>query len=248
MGAEINTNTTHGSTNFDGTILSVSQENTTSGFSIVTYTGTGSAGTIGHGLGVKPKHIAVKSRSHNGTAFQNYHSTEGATDYGSWYATQGFSASSIRWNNTEPTTDVFSVGTHVGVNNSSSYTYVAYVFAEVSGFSRMGSYTGNGSTSGDGTCVFLGFKPSWLLVKRADSSAGWILWDNKKGTNNPTDDYLVPSSASAETTNNTAQRIDLLSNGFKVTNTATSSSINASGGTYIYMAFAEQPFHLSNAR
>jgi len=238
MGAEVRTNTTHGSTNFDGTILSVSQENTTSGFSIVTYTGTGSAGTIGHGLGVKPKHIAVKSRSHNGTAFQNYHSTEGATKYVSWYASQASASASDRWNNTEPTTDVFSVGTHVGVNNSSSYTYVAYCFAEVEGFSKISSYTGN--SSADGTFVYTGFRPSWILVKRT-ASGNWYMYDNKRNTSNVLDLELNPNTAQAEATFTT---LDFLSNGFKLRTSNDAFNVN----TYIYIAFAEQPFKFSNAR
>jgi hypothetical protein len=225
-----------------GTIDSQYQANTTAGFSIVTYTGTGSAGTIAHGLGVKPSHIAVKARSHGGTAFQNYHGTEGATKYVSWYSSQTSSASSDRWNNTEPTSTVFSVGTHVGVNNSSSYTYVAYVFAEIEGYSKIGTYTGNGST--DGTFIYTGFRPAWVMSKGTTTTSNWYMNDTARSPYNPTNTpagNLYADLNNAESGNG----IDILSNGYKIRHGGDS---NASSVVYIYMAFAEQPFKFSNAR
>ena len=247
MGGQVNTNTTHGSTNFDGSILSVSQTNETAGFSILTYTGTGSAGTIGHGLGSKPSHIIVKSRSHGSTSWVNYHGTLGAGKYLALQSNQAQNSgtNTDRWNNTEPTDSVFSVGTHVAVNNSSSYTYVAYVFAEIEGYSKFGSYTGNGST--DGTFVYTRFRPAWVMVKRTDSSNNWVINDATRTPNNEitgSSSTLYADTSGPESYYST--NVDFLSNGFK--SRTTGPHRNASGGTYIYMAFAEQPFHLSNAR
>jgi hypothetical protein len=118
---------------------------------------------------------------------------------------------------------------------------VAYLWHGVDGFSKFGSFSGNGDTSGVGPFIYLGFKPSWLLIKNISSATGWILWDNKRNLFNPVNNYLIPSANSAEASDD-SQKVDFLSNGFKVKNTASSSSINASGSIYIYMAFAEHPF------
>ena len=231
------------SSNTNGTITSTVQASTDAGFSIVTYTGTGTAGTIGHGLGSKPSHIIVKARSHGSTSWTNYHGTLGAGKYLALQSTQAVNSgtNTDRWNNTEPTDSVFSVGTHVAVNNSSSYTYVAYVFAEIEGYSKFGSYTGNGST--DGTFVYTGFRPAWVMLK-STSASNWFIFDNKRNTFNVATTPLFANSSGAE--EGTLYPIDFLASGFKLK--ASSGLGTNESATYIYMAFAEQPFKFSNAR
>ena len=218
--------------NTQGSITSTVSANTTSGFSIVSYTGTGATATIGHGLGVAPKMIIVKQRS----AIRDWvvgHSGIGWTKYLYLNSTQA-SAIGNFFNDTTPSSTVFNVVNDGGVNASSG-TYIAYCFAEVKGFSAFGSYTGNGST--DGTFIYTGFKPAFLLIKRTDAAFGWFIFDNKRDTYNVASNYLLPYATDAEASLTT---LDILSNGFKIRQSL--SYINASGGTYIYMAFAENPF------
>lgn len=224
---------TSGSSNTSGTISSTVSANTTSGFSIVSYTGTGATATIGHGLGVAPKMIIVKQRS----AIRDWvvgHSGIGWTKYLYLNSTQA-SAIGNFFNDTTPSSTVFNVVNDGGVNASGG-TYIAYCFAEVKGFSKFGSYTGNGSS--DGPFIYTGFKPAWLMVKRSDSGAeSWYMTNNKMGTYNLITPYLTANEANAE---GTANMQDYLSNGFKIRGSG--GYENASGGTYIYAAFAENPF------
>ena len=226
-------NNTSGSSNTSGTITSTVAANTTAGFSIVSYTGNGTGGaTIGHGLGSVPKFIIVKQRS----AVQqwiNYHVSLGNTNYVHLNATDASASSSTVWNNTTPTSSVFTVGTAVNCNQSSG-TYIAYCFAEIKGYSKFGSYTGNGSA--DGTFVYTGFKPAFVLTKRTDGVDSWVLYDNKRNTFNVEDKYLLPNLNNAE---DTFIMYDFVSNGFKL---RTTGSQNTSGWSLIYMAFAENPF------
>ena len=227
-----------GSSNTQGTITSTVSANTTSGFSIVTRTGTGSVGTVGHGLSAVPSMIITKKRS----AVDNwgvYHKSLGATKYLCLNLTDASGTSSSPFNNTEPTSSVFTVGTG-STWNASSATFVDYCFAEVKGYSKFGSYTGNGST--DGTFVYTGFKPAFLIVKRTDSAGyDWLTYDNKRQVEyNVIDDFLKPNLSDAETTGNANQSLDFLSNGIKFRGLGASS--NASGGTYIGFAIAENPF------
>ena len=227
-------------------IASSVSANTTAGFSIVTYTGTGSAGTIGHGLGKKPEHIIFKSRTENGTSWANYVGVLGAGKYLALQSTQAENSGtdSTRFNNTEPDINVFSVGTHVSVNTSSSHTYVAYCFAEVEGYSRFGSYTGNGDN--DGTFVHLGFRPTFIMTKRTNSTSNWVIQDSVRQTFNPSDAWLRPNDPRDEGDTSPDLDLDFVSNGFKIRNNGTDNNIN--GSTYIYMAFAETPFKFANAR
>ena len=218
--------------NTDGSITSTVSANTTNGFSIVSYTGTGSAGTIGHGLGSTPKMMLVKCRS-NADTWAGYHIDVGATKYMELDTTAAAQTSTQPWNDTEPTSSVFTVG-NWSATNGLGRTYIAYCFAEKQGFSKFGSYTGNGST--DGTFVYTGFKPAFVIVKRTDAIQGWYILDNKRNTFNPEDKYLETNDADAEAT---FTFCDFLSNGFKARTTGT--GFNASGGSYIYMAFAEEP-------
>ena len=225
------------SSNSDGSITSSVSANTTAGFSIVTYTGTGSAATVGHGLGAVPKMFWTKRRDNN-ESWGVYHHTQGAGKFLRLESTNAVDTSSTLWNNTTPTSSVFSIAVG-GIANTSSGTYVAYWFAEKKGYSKFGSYTGNAST--DGTFVYTGFKPAFLIVKNtATSPTDWIMIDNKRpgyNENLP----MQPNKTDAEGSSATA---DLLSNGFKVRNQY--GGFNGSGAITIYMAFAESPFVNSN--
>jgi hypothetical protein len=228
--------------NTSGTITSTVSVNATAGFSVVTYTGTGAAATVGHGLGVAPKMIIVKSRSLGTEHWAVYHTSLGNTQYILLNLTNAASSAANLWNNTTPTSSVFSILTNSTVNTSAA-TYVAYCWAEIAGFSKFGSYTGNGST--DGPFVYLGFRPKFVLIKRTDSATNWYLFDTSRDTYNVMKNELLPNSTNAEADN--TRHIDTLSNGFKIRNDNVG-QINANGGTFIYMAFAENPFKNSNAR
>jgi hypothetical protein len=217
-----------------GDITSSVSANTDSGFSIVSYTGTGVAGTIGHGLGSTPSMYIVKKRSAV-EDWEVYHKSLGATQDIRLNST-GAVFTSILWNNTEPTDNVFSVYTGQSVNNSGS-TYIAYCFAEVKGFSKFGSYTGNGSA--DGTFIYTGFKPAFLITKKTSATAPWDMFDDTRNVINPVNSRLHPNASDTEFTNS-AMNIDFVSNGFKIR--TTDNELNTSSATYIYMAFAEQPF------
>ena len=235
-----------GSTNTSGTITSTVSANTTSGFSIVTYTGTGAVGaTVGHGLGVIPSMIIQKVRN-TGTNDDNwhvYHASIGATGAVFLNLTAVTSTSNVWWNNIAPTSSVFTVGgsANTGYTNYSTATYVAYCFAPIAGYSAFGSYTGNGSA--DGPFVFTGMRPAFVMVKRTDSTGDWWIYDTARSTYNAADKVLFADTSAAEITDS---NIDLLSNGFKF-RTATYQP-NTSGGTFIYIAFASNPFKYSLAR
>ena len=242
-----------------GTIDSTGQVNTEAGFAIISHTGTGSAGTIAHGLGKKPAWIMTKLRSDSGDGWLIYHHglNEGTTPeqkYIVMSSTSGMQDNSIIWNDTAPTTSVFSVGTSNAVNGNTE-TYISYVFAEISGYSKFGFYTGVGST--DGVYVYTGFKPALLIVKQTDASNRWIIFDNKRGSQNESDTTVInnnpleeklelnPSDDTDESTSGT-DCFDFLSNGFKLRRSG--DVYNGSGHDYIYMAFAEMPFKYANAR
>ena len=221
------------SSNTDGTITSSVSANTTSGFSIVTYTGTGAAATVGHGLGAAPKMIFAKERD-GVNAWNVYHASIGATQRGYLNTTAAFDATAALWNNTAPTTSVFTVGT-ADVTNRSAGSILAYCWSEVEGFSKFGSYTGNGSA--DGPFVYTGFRPAFVLIKRTDSTGDWNINDSARVGYNPVADTLNANETYAE---GASDVMDILSNGFKIRFTGT--NFNASGGTYIFAAFAEHPF------
>ena len=227
--------------NTSGSITSTTYANTTAGFSVVTYTGTGANATVGHGLGVAPSMMIVKQRN-SGQSWSVYHASLGATKRLYLDLTDAVETTSTAWNSTAPTSSVYSVGTSAATNGSGS-TYVAYCFSAVAGYSAFGSYTGNGST--DGTFVFTNFRPRWVMIKRTDSANNWVIYDTARDTFNKTSKYLYAQSSQAEV-DDTVDYIDIVSNGFKPR--ATWSALNASGGTYIYMAFAENPFKYANAR
>ena len=220
-----------------GSIDSAGSVNTDAGFSIIGYTGDAQTGTtIAHGLGVKPNMIILKNREPDTANWQVYHSSLGATHYVQLNSTGAATDSNTRWNDVEPTSTVFTTGSSGDVcGDSSGETFIAYCFAEKQGYSKIGSYTGNGNA--DGPFVHTGFKPAWVLQKNAGATQGWQLQDNKREGYNGDNDLLQPHDSAAESGVN---RIDILSNGFKVI--TTDAGQNSSGVTYIYMAFAESPF------
>jgi len=223
------------SSNTDGSITSTVQANTTAGFSIVTYTGTGSNATVGHGLGTTPQMYWVKRRSSD-EHWQIYSEVFGGTHTFQMSA-PGDPAQDRdnRFNDTAPTSSVFSLGSHASTNGSSD-TYVAYCFANIKGYSKFGSYEGNGNA--DGPFVYTGFKPAWVWVKNADtSSTSYNMLDSTRDTSNPLSSYINADENNAEASFNI---YDFLSNGFKSINGG--STFNKSGDTHIYMAFAEHPF------
>ena len=228
------------SSNGDGGITSTVQANTTAGFSIATYTGnSNSPSSIGHGLGVVPKFYIIKQRDAV-NAWKVYHSgiATDAEDYVMELNTEAAREDNAIWNDTGPTSSVINFTDHGAVNQSGE-TYVAYSFAEVQGYSKFGKYIGNGNANGP--FVYTGFKPAFVMQKRTDDVGGFNMVDNKRNVFNVADRRLFANVANAESTTKTA--FDFLSNGFKLRDSNT--SLNASGSTYIYMAFAENPFTTS---
>jgi len=229
------------SSNTNGTITSTVSVNASAGFSVVTYTGTGSLGTVGHGLGVAPSMMIFKNRS--GTnGWLVYQSTMGIGFYlvlNSTAAKDNTAVASV-WNNTSPTSSVFTVNTDSTVNTNGS-NYVAYCWTPIAGFSAFGSYTGNGST--DGPFVYTGFRPRFVAIKSSSATGNWVIIDTARDTYNVSQNRLFPNLSNAESA---YPWIDVVSNGFKVRDN--SSDINTNGTTYIYMAFAENPTKFALAR
>jgi hypothetical protein len=231
-------------TNTSGSISSQVSANTTAGFSIVTYTGNGANSTIGHGLGVAPSMMIVKDRSSSSWNWVVYHSAIGNTQILELNTTNAAVTYSQGWNNTSPTSTVFSIGTGAGVNANAD-TYVAYCFAQVAGYSAFGSYTGNGSS--DGPFVFTGFRPRWIMVKPTNVSGEyWQIIDTSRNPYNASPANMLSANLSDAEAAIASQTTDILSNGFKFRGTG--GGTNGSGTTYIYMAFAESPFKYANAR
>jgi len=220
------------------------KETADAGFDIVSYTGSGSAKTVAHNLGVKPDVIICKSRS-GAEEWRPYFSALGATYGMRLNGTNAKDDDAGYWNDVEPTSSVFTVGTNAGTNGN-NVTFIAYCFAEKKGYSKFGSYTGNNNTNGP--FVYTGFKPAWLMIKRTDTEntatnmngSHWVMLDNKRDPINAAGaaHALTANRSAAEDTSNLT-KVDFLSNGFKFRGGA--DAVNAAA-TYIYMAFAEQPF------
>ena len=235
-----------GSSNTAGTITSTVSANASAGFSVVTYTGTGSAATVGHGLGVAPSMLIGRSRTNSGYNWGVWHKSL-QTIYGNsaWLrlnTTDAYDTTYDVFNPENNTSSVIGLGSEATCNQSGS-NYVMYAFAEVAGYSKFGSYTGNGSA--DGTFVFTGFRPRFLIVKRTNDIGSWIMTDSARSTYNVTGELFNANTSGAEFTTSDI-KFDYLSNGFKLREV--NGAINASGSTYIYMAFAEVPYKFSNAR
>ena len=211
------------------------QANTTSGFSIVTYTGTGAAGTIAHGLGVAPKMIFVRNRD-VADPWAVYYGD--ATDYLVLNTTAATVDNAAWWNDTAPSSTVFTVNTDHSVN-ADGEDYIAYCFANVQSFSKVGTYVANANV--DGPFIYCGFKPAWILRKALPRAEPWMLIDNKRNPVNVAASNLDASSNGAESTTGDYY-IDFVSNGFKVRSETTSYGNHTVGNIYIYMAFAENPF------
>ena len=229
-----------GSANTDGTISSTVSANTTSGFSIVKYTGTGVTGaTVGHGLGAVPKMIIIKTINNSAEHWFVYHASLGNNKDLLLNLTNDATNTVTTWNNTTPTSTVWTMSNQSAINSTDGNDHIAYCFAEKQGFSKFGSYVGNGST--DGTFVYTGFKPAFVIVKCSTTAADWELSDNKRTTSggNVIDKELRPNTNGAETGGTDGRYIDYVSNGFKLRQGF--GNWNASGATYIYMAFAEEP-------
>jgi hypothetical protein len=221
----------------------------TPGFDVVTYTGNATNRTISHGLGVVPEMMMIRTRGAptGSEPFVVYHSKlNGGTNPANYYLystqTAAEGATAIFFNNTMPTSSVFTVGTDAFVNQSGT-GIVAYLFAGVEGFSKFGSYVGNGAA--DGPFVWCGFRPAFVLIKQRDGIVNWEIMDSKRDVANPLITELYPNAASAENAS-TSDDIDFLSNGFKIR--STNAIHNSNGGNYIFAAFAEAPFKYSRAR
>ena len=223
-----------GSSNTDGSInTTYTSASTTSGFSISTYTGTGANATIGHGLGVAPQVVIYKRTSATGNWFM-YNKNIGNTKYLNLDATSAVQTYNV-FQNTDPSSTLLYVSGDSGANASSG-TYVAYCFAEKQGYSKMGSYIGNGNA--DGTFVYTGFKPAFVLIKDSGRAESWYIFDNRRlGYNGGMADLIANSTATES--GSSATLLDFLSNGFKLT--GTTDHLNGSGQNFIYMAFAEAP-------
>ena len=220
------------------------QTNTTSGFSIIKYTGTGAVGTIAHGLGIVPDFIILK-RLENADNYRTYDSVGGGTKAMRLNLNGGHGTSSSFFNDTDATSSVFTLGTNSEINGDAE-TYIAYVFGSVKGYSKIGSYVGNGNA--DGPLVYTGFKPSWVMVKKSNGgSHDWYIqygnttFDDVSQAANPVKSSLIANSSGAKATENS---MDFVNDGFKLRTSG--NGHNTSGHTYIYMAFAQNPLVNSN--
>jgi len=236
MGGQANTNSSFGSSNFSGSIQSTVSASTTAGFSIVSYAGNNTAGaTVGHRLSQEPKVMIFKNRDNGSTSWSFYHSAKGTSGTGRLNTTDAFGDTAFI--TTTPSSSVFTLTATTIVNENNM---IAYCFAEKKGYSKFGSYTGNGNA--DGTFVYTGFKPALVITKANASSRNWVILDNKRLGYNDKNYRLFPNLSNAEDT--TSGIVDITSNGFKFR--SSNNSVNESGVTYIYMAFAESPFVNSN--
>jgi len=224
--------------NTDGSITSTVSANTTSGFSIVSYSGGGSFGdTVGHGLGSVPAMIIVKC-------------TSASSDWYIWQKNMGandnqfmaFNNSALQtsgatiFNVSAMSSTTFTLGTNIDVNGSGR-TFVAYCFAEVKGFSKFGSFVGNGNA--DGPFIYCGFKPAFIMIKKSSGTENWSMYDTKRNINGTTNTLPLNADNTSIESNNTGKNMDILSNGVKIY--TSNGELNLSGETYIYMAFAEEP-------
>jgi len=227
------------SSNSSGDITSTVQANQAAGFSIITYTGTGSNATIGHGLSAAPDFFMTKDRGRNEN-WAVYHSSRGATKYLTLNDSVTEYANSNRWNDTEPTDTLFSLGTNDNVNGSSA-TYVAYAWHNVDGYSRFGGYTGNGNA--DGPFVYTGFRPRMLFIKQVDNTSNWNVFDTARDTKNYVSRHVVFDSGVQEY-EGSSYSLDILSNGFKIR--ASWGQINTNGSDYVYGAWGDVPTKFNN--
>jgi hypothetical protein len=227
------------SSNSNGTITSSVSANTTAGFSIVSYTGAGGSSNVGHGLGVAPNFIIAKNRDSGSLSWFVSNDAIGWTKRLKLDGTNT-AATNVAFGDTDPDSTKF----YLQDNNlnTSGQDHIAYCFAEKKGYSKFGSYTGNGNA--DGTFVYTGFSPAWVMIKNTEGTDNWNIYDNKRLGYNTNYSFLIANESNAENTTTSTANLDILSNGFKVR--ASTGHLNTSGDKYIYMAFAESPFVNSN--
>ena len=216
------------SSNTDGSITSTVQANTDAGFSIVTFTGTGSTATVGHGLGAIPAMIIQKNRDSTANWSVKHHKTTNNYDFLNLNLTSTSTANDSIWTQTDPTTSVFSIGTATAINQSGQ-KQVCYCFAEKQGYSKFGTYIGNGNS--DGPFIYTGFKPAFVIVKNTDATTSWRM--------NGPDGVFLSADSSAAVYDSAPGPIDRVSNGFKIRG---GDDLRASGGNFIYAAWATNPF------
>jgi hypothetical protein len=228
-------------TNTNGSITSVVSANQDAGFSIVSWTGNGSAATVGHGLGKTPAFMVIKARNDSTYFWNSWHKGLSlSTNFIQWNTTnaeQTVSTANI-WNNGTRNSNIFGAGPHPATGGS--FNYIAYCWAEIENFSKFGSYVGNGNA--DGPFVYCGFRPAFVIIKRTDSGGSWVLKDSSRNSTNPADLSILAQASDTEYSSNSP--IDFLSNGFKLR----SSSLNDTSGTFIFAAWAESPFQTANAK
>ena len=228
-----------GSANTDGSISSTVSANTTSGFSIVSYTGSSAnsnIGTVGHGLNTTPNVLILKDRDAT-SDWQVFHSSLPTNKYLDLNTTDAAAVDTNVWNNTAPTSSVFTVGNN-SYTNANGRKFIAYCFAEKQGYSKFSKYVCN--QNADGPFIYTGFKPAFVMIKRLGTDP-WMMLDNRRDGYNVTEKYLTANASGAEATEGSSVGIDLLSNGFKCRGTSGKLNSTNSGVEYIYMAFAEQP-------
>ena len=233
--------------NTSGSISSTVSANPTAGFSIVAYTGNGITGaTVGHGLGIAPNFIIVKNGRTSPSSWAVYHSSYASASFYQFLdTTQAAAANNVVWNGTAPTSSVFSIGTDVVVNSNAN-TYIAYCWAAVPGYSAFGSYVGNNNA--DGPFIYTGFRPRWIMIKNTTNTSDWVINDSVRPPYNADNAQLFANIVNGETSDNN-RLIDFLSNGFKIRATGTGENDNnTANNTYIYTAFAENPFKYALAR
>ena len=234
--------------NTNGTITSQVSVNQTAGFSIVSYSGvaasdsstnSGNPWTIAHGLGKKPDFMIFKCRT-TSHGWYIYHQSLGATQH-VLFNNAAAASGTVLFRDTEPTSEFINVGGW-DVINRTGQDYISYCWTEIEGFSKFGSYVGNGNA--DGPFVYCGFKPAWVLVKNSSSTSDWRIYDSSRASTNPNNLVLYSNLTTVDTT--TLHPFDFLSNGFKVRGTF--GDVNTSADTYIFAAFAESPFQTANAK
>ena len=224
-----------------GSIDSSGSINTTAGFSIISWTGTGSAGTIAHGLGATPEMYWVKNRDKS-SQFAVFHKDIGNTHYLALNDTDASADYDGYWSDTSPTSTVFSVGSDGDVSGASNEKVISYCFRSIQGYSKIGSYTGNGNA--DGAFVYTGFRPAWIMIKKSSATENWSIFDTKRNVNGTTNTLPINADNSGAESGNTGKNMDILSNGVKMK--TSNGELNGSGATYIYIAFAEAPLVNSN--
>jgi hypothetical protein len=225
--------------NTNGTITSQIKTNPTTGFSVVKYTGNGIASTVGHGLGLPVKFIIAKQIGASSNNWRIGHSDLTGWNYQLSFETTAQTLNTGIWNSTAPTSQVFSIGNNSTINTNGG-EYIAYCFSEINGYSKFGSYKGNGVV--DGTFVYCGFKPRFILIKRIDVASNWFIWDTERDTENVTESYLLADTSGVEFG---TVHMDILANGFKM---RSATIANVSAATYIFAAFSETSIKYSNAK